>query len=78
MEPRGVDALKRDPDVARELAAGAFLISIPYIPDDDRIERINITMSRGLLLALDAEAGRRKMKRSALIAKAVRGEVTAG
>lgn len=78
VKPRGLSALQADPGVARELAAGAFLISVPYIPDDSRAQRINITIPRGLLVALDEEAARRRVNRSSFIAKAVRENIATG
>lgn len=74
-EPRDIEALRNDPAVATELAQGAFLLAIPYIPDDTVIERLNITMPRGLRAALDAAARRRKVTRSGFIAEAVRSAI---
>ena len=72
VSPAPLAEIRSQPDVRRALAEGAFLISVPRIRADDRKERLNITMPTGLRVALDAEAGRRKTSRSALIAEAVR------
>lgn len=73
--PRGIDALSRDKDVAAELAQGAYLIAIPFIRNTQRTTRVNITLSKGLLDAIDEEAIRRKMTRSAFMAQAAEREV---
>ena len=69
--PRGIDALSRDKDVTAELAAGAYLIAIPFI----RNTQVNITLPKGLLDAIDEQAARRKLTRSALMAQAAEREV---
>ena len=73
--PRGIDALSRDKDVTAELAAGAYLIAIPFIRNTQRTTRVNITLPKGLLDAIDEEAARRKLTRSALMAQAAEREV---
>jgi predicted RNase H-like HicB family nuclease len=73
--PRAIDAISKDPDVAAELASGAYLIAIPYIRNTQRTTRVNITLPKGLLDAIDEEAARRKMTRSAFMAQAAEREV---
>lgn len=73
--PRGIDAISRDKDVVEELAAGAYLIAIPFIRNTQRTTRVNITLPKGLLDAIDEEAARRKLTRSALMAQAAEREV---
>ena len=73
--PRGIDAMSRDKDVAAELAQGAYLIAIPFIRNTQRTTRVNITLPKGLLDAIDEEAARRKLTRSALMAQAAEREV---
>lgn len=73
--PRGIDALSRDKDVSAELAQGAYLIAIPFIRNTQRTTRVNITLPKGLLDAIDEEAARRKLTRSALMAQAAEREV---
>lgn len=73
--PRGIDALSQDEELAAELASGAFLMAIPFIRNTQRTTRINITLPKGLLDAIDDEAARRKMTRSALMAQAAEREV---
>lgn len=73
--PRGIVALSRDKDVAFELSQGAYLIAIPFIRNTQRTTRVNITLPKGLLDAIDEEAARRKLTRSALMAQAAEREV---
>lgn len=74
-DPRSLDALRRDKDVAAHLAEGAMLVAIPHIENDARVERANITMEAGLLRAVDAAAKARNLSRSAFLAQAARHEI---
>jgi predicted RNase H-like HicB family nuclease len=73
--PRGISAVSSDSDVAAELASDAYLIAIPYIRNTQRTTRVNITLPKGLLDAIDEEAIRRKMTRSVFMAQAAEREV---
>lgn len=73
--PASLDAIRSRPDVAAELAAGAVLLPVPYIPADTAVDRVNITMERGLLRAIDETAKDRGMTRSAFLASAARREL---
>ena len=72
VEPRSIEALSADADVAEALGAGAFLMAIPHIQDDTKVKRVNITMTQGMITALDETAAKRKTTRSGLIAMAVK------
>ncbi|MEQ8401784.1 MAG: type II toxin-antitoxin system HicB family antitoxin [Roseitalea porphyridii] len=72
---RDLEALTADPDVTSELAAGAYLLAVPHIDNTQKTTRVNITLNKGLLDAIDAEATRRKMTRSGLIAQAAEREL---
>ncbi len=74
--PRSIGAITSDAYIAGELARGAYLISIPFIRNTQRTTRVNITLSKGLLDAIDAEATRRKLTRSGFIAQASEREIT--
>lgn len=43
---------------------------VPYIPADTAASRVNITLERGLLRAIDETAKARKMTRSSFLASA--------
>lgn len=73
--PTGLSEIRQRPEVAAELAHGASLISVPYIPADAAVERVNITIERGLLRAIDEVSKKRKMTRSSFIASAARREL---
>ena len=74
--PASLDAIRRRPDVAADLLAGAVLLPVPYIPADTAVDRVNITIERGLLRAIDKTARGRGMNRSSFLASAARRELT--
>jgi len=71
-EATPLEKLVKREDIAAELAKGAFLVSVPFIDSERKAVRANITIDGGLLRAIDAEARRRKMNRSAFLAQAAR------
>lgn len=73
--PASLDEIRQREDVAEELAAGAVMMPVPYIPADTAVQRVNITMERGLLRAIDETAKRRGMNRSSFLASAARREM---
>lgn len=75
VEPASLDAIRRHPDVAAAIAEGAVLMSVPYISADTALERVNISLERGLLRAIDETAKSRKMTRSSFLASAARREM---
>jgi predicted RNase H-like HicB family nuclease len=74
-EPRSLDALRKDKNVAAHLADGGMLVAVPHIENDARVERASITMEAGLLRAVDAAAKARNLTRSAFLAQAARHEI---
>ena len=74
-KPRTIEQIVADPDIAAELAAGAFLVSVPFAVNDARLVTANISMERGMLKAIDMAAKRRKLTRSAFLAQAARNEI---
>lgn len=75
VDPASLDALRSRQDVAEAMAAGAVLLPVPYIPADTAVERVNVTMERGLLRAIDETAKSRGLTRSAFLASAARREL---
>lgn len=65
--PRSIEAIAKDSDVAAELARGAVLASVPLIRESGRPAKANLSIDSGVLSAIDEEARRRKLTRSALI-----------
>lgn len=74
-EPRSLEAVRRDPAVAAALAEGAFLVAVPFIENDSKIVRINVSMESGMVRAIDAAANSRNLTRSAFLAQAARREI---
>lgn len=65
--PRTMEALKRDLDVAAAVAEGALLASVPLIRESGKPVKANLSLDRAVLTAIDAEAKRKKLTRSALV-----------
>jgi predicted RNase H-like HicB family nuclease len=74
-KPRSIEQIIADPDIAAELASGAFLVSVPFAVNDARLVTANISMERGMLKAIDVAAKRRNLTRSAFLAQAARKEI---
>lgn len=70
--PAPLDMVRKRADVAAALAEGAALMHVPYIAADTVVERVNITMGRELLRAIDQTAKARGMNRSSFLAAAAR------
>jgi predicted RNase H-like HicB family nuclease len=76
-EPSPVDEIVSRPDIRGELAAGAFLIRVPFVENDTRVVRANVTFEAGMLRAIDETAQRRGLTRSAFLAGCARKEIEA-
>ncbi|MCY3810656.1 MAG: type II toxin-antitoxin system HicB family antitoxin [Gammaproteobacteria bacterium] len=74
--PRSIDAIKADPEL-EPWRRGADLVLIPLLLDRGSTRRVNISLDRGLLEAIDDEARQRRMTRSAFLATAARHEIEA-
>ena len=48
----------------------AFLVAVPFIENDAKIVRINVSMESGMVKAIDAAASARNLTRSAFLAQA--------
>lgn len=75
VKPASLEAIRQRPDVAEALAAGAVPMPIPYIPADTAMERVNISIERGLLRAIDETAKQRGMTRSSFLAASARRDL---
>jgi predicted RNase H-like HicB family nuclease len=60
---------------AADLAAGAFIVAVPYVRNDGKVVRANISLDRGMLVAIDRAATERNLTRSAFIAQSVLNEI---
>ena len=65
--PAPPETLRGDPEIREALAAGATLASVPLVRATGRPAKANLSIDAGILSALDAEAARRKLTRSAFI-----------
>jgi predicted RNase H-like HicB family nuclease len=65
--PRRPEALVADEDVRDALVAGAMLASAPLVRETGRPVKANLSLDAGVLAAIDAEAARRKLTRSAFV-----------
>lgn len=74
-ETRGVDTLAHDPDVAEALRAGAYLLAVPLITKQNRLVRVNLSLDKGTLDAIDGAAELRGFTRSGFIAEASINEI---
>jgi predicted RNase H-like HicB family nuclease len=72
-KPRSIEVIRAE--VAEDLTDGAFLILVPYIRNSGAPTRVNISLDRGMLDAIDAAASARKLTRSAFLAQAARNEI---
>jgi predicted RNase H-like HicB family nuclease len=73
VEPRDAAAIAAE--YADDLAHGAFLIAVPRVSRLGKPVRVNISLDRGVLDAIDAAAAARKLTRSAFLAEAARNEI---
>ncbi|MDB5553221.1 MAG: hypothetical protein JWL86_3205 [Rhizobium sp.] len=74
-EPSSISAIRARLDVLVALDAGGFLVRVPLIEDDARIVRV--TFEADMLDAIDTEAKRRGLTRTAFLASAARKEIEA-
>lgn len=75
--PRGIAALRHDPEVIEALAEGAIFISVPLVIETGRPVKANISLDRGLLDAIDDAARRSGLTRSGFLASAAREKIAA-
>lgn len=73
-QPRSIGAIKTDPSLA-DWRQDADFVLIPLLLDRGSSRRVNISLDRGLLEAIDDEARQRRMTRSAFLATAARHEI---
>ncbi|KPH68455.1 type II toxin-antitoxin system HicB family antitoxin [Novosphingobium sp. ST904] len=73
VEPSRLDQIKAA--AAEALGAGATIIAVPRIVNDHRVARVNLSLERGILDAIDKAAAERRLTRSAFVAQAARNEI---
>lgn len=72
--PRPVAAIMADPELA-EWRREALIAYVPLLLDRGSPRRVNVSLDPGLLEAIDREASRRRMTRSAFLSSAARAEL---
>lgn len=73
VEPSRLDQVMAK--AAEDLAAGGTLIAVPRIANDHRVARVNLSLERGTLAAIDKAAAERSLTRSAFLAQAALNEI---
>lgn len=73
VEPTPVETIRVQ--VAEDLAEGAFLVMVPWIGRNSKPARVNISIDRAMLDAIDSAAAMRRLTRSAFLAEAARNEI---
>ncbi|HEX2590151.1 MAG TPA: type II toxin-antitoxin system HicB family antitoxin [Rhizomicrobium sp.] len=74
--PRALEVLKRERDVKDALKDGAGLATVPLIRETGKPVKANLSIDSGVLAAVDEEAGRRKLTRSAFVEMLARTMLT--
>jgi predicted RNase H-like HicB family nuclease len=74
-KPSSIEQLRRDPDVNAAIAEGGIFIAVPLVVESGRPVKANISLDQGLLDAIDAEAQRVGLTRSAFLASAAREKI---
>ncbi len=72
---RGVGIVAHDPDVAEALRNGAYLLAVPLVTKQNRQVRVNLSLDKGTLDAIDAAASQRGLTRSGFVAEASQNEI---
>lgn len=62
-------------ETADQIADGAMLVAVPLITNAARPVRVNVSLDRGVLDAIDTAARGRNLTRSAFLAEAARNEI---
>jgi predicted RNase H-like HicB family nuclease len=73
VEPHSVESVRVL--AADDLAEGAFLVMVPFIGRSAGPQRVNISLDRSMLAAIDSAASIRKLTRSAFLTEAARNEI---
>ena len=72
---RQVHEIASDPSVAQELASGSYLIAVPLVTAKNRSVRVNLSLDKGIVDAIDDAAQMRGLSRSSFLAEAAQNEI---
>ena len=76
-KPRSIDAIRKGPELARDLAQGGVLAVVPLVMEAGRPVKANLSLDAGLRAAIDEAAAARGLTRSAFLASAAREKIAA-
>lgn len=76
MSPRPLAEIRQA--AAEDIAEGAFLLAVPLIVSTSASVRVNLSLDRGVLSAIDTVAKERGLTRSGFLAEAARNEIEGG
>jgi predicted RNase H-like HicB family nuclease len=71
--PSPVESIREQ--AKEDLSEGAFLVMVPWIGRNSKPARVNISIDRAMLDAIDSAASMRRLTRSAFLAEAARNEI---
>lgn len=74
-QPRGVVDLRSDPEVNDQIAEGSIFVVVPFISEQGRPTRANISIDVGLLETIDETARMLGLTRSSFLAQAAREKI---
>lgn len=74
-EASSLEAVRSRKDVAEALENGAYLLAIPFVTMQRRAMRVNLSLDKGMVDAIDAAAEQRGLTRSAFVAEAALNEI---
>ena len=66
-EPNAIEALLEGAETAEAIGEGAVLVQIPLVRETGRPVKANLSIDAGVLAAIDEQARRRKLTRSAFV-----------
>lgn len=76
-DPLALESVLEQKGVREQLAAGAYLVSVPLIDNDTATVRVNVSFERGVLRAIDDTAEKRGLTRAAFLASAAKRAIEA-
>lgn len=77
-QPRSVETVRADPEIAEALAGGAALAIVPLLIEAGRLTKADLSIDAGFLAAIDEAAEARGLTRSAFLVSAARAKIEDG
>lgn len=73
--PSPIEKIRERNDVREDIMEGAYLLAVPFVRNARKSTRVNVTLDKGLLAAIDEAAEQRRMTRSGFLAQAAEREI---